>query len=160
MFNKNQRSTFKYWFAHWSAYQMTALNLGIWKFKYLFHDIEKPWLLLWFKLFNTQEVAYVKVQKWHRYHNKHHLTYWTDRYFDKKFLKKLDFDAMIIDWECSRFTKSAAQKNARETLDMILDNLKSGKYNTMIDNYVIEPTDDDIAYIKSYIEARLQNMNL
>ena len=46
MFDKSQRSKFKYWFAHWCAFNMTALNLGVWKFKYLFHDIEKPWLML------------------------------------------------------------------------------------------------------------------
>ena len=45
-FDKEDRSTFPYWFAHWCAFQMTALNLGIWKFKYLFHDWEKPWLRL------------------------------------------------------------------------------------------------------------------
>ena len=48
MFTKKDRSSFKYWFAHWCGFQITALNLGIWKPKYLLHDIEKPWLkLLW-----------------------------------------------------------------------------------------------------------------
>ena len=46
MFSKSERSSFKYWFAHWCAYNMTALNLGMWKPKYLLHDIEKPWLML------------------------------------------------------------------------------------------------------------------
>ena len=49
MFDKSQRSKFDYWFAHWCAFNMTALNLGVWKFKYLFHDIEKPWLMLMWK---------------------------------------------------------------------------------------------------------------
>lgn len=48
MFTKEERSGFKYWFAHWCAFQMTALNLKCWRPKYLLHDIEKPWLkLLW-----------------------------------------------------------------------------------------------------------------
>lgn len=48
MFNKNERATFKYTFAHWCAFQMTALNNNCWKFKYLFHDVEKPFLkLIW-----------------------------------------------------------------------------------------------------------------
>jgi len=101
MFNKDQRSTFAYWFAHWCAFNMTALNLGEWKFKYLFHDIEKPWL----KLF----VTYKKVQEWHRSHNDHHITYLLshpDDYFD--------FEGMIIDWECSHFTKTACPLLARE----------------------------------------------
>ena len=39
MFTKADRSSFKYWFAHWCGFQLTALNLGIWKPKYLLHDI-------------------------------------------------------------------------------------------------------------------------
>ena len=30
--------------AHWFAFQMTAVMLNRWKFKYLFHDWYKPWL--------------------------------------------------------------------------------------------------------------------
>ena len=67
MFTKEERSGFKYWFAHWCAFQMTALNLGCWKFKYLFHDIEKPILRLFFK--------YKTVQRIHRRNNRHHLEY-------------------------------------------------------------------------------------
>lgn len=52
MFTKEERSGFKYWFAHWCAFQMTALNLKCWKFKYLLHDIEKPWLKLIWKNYN------------------------------------------------------------------------------------------------------------
>lgn len=100
MFTKNERSTFKYWFAHWCAFQMTALNLKAWKPKYLFHDIEKPFL----KVF----LPYTKVQKLHRKYHRHHLEYW--RGFDK-----IDIDAMLIDWECSRFTKDACPMDARET---------------------------------------------
>ena len=100
MFSKKERSSFKYWFAHWCAYQMTALNLKCWKFKYLFHDIEKPWLkLIWHD--------YQRVRTWHRHHNRHHLTY--------KDPLKIDWEAAVIDWECSRFTKKEAQLNAYDT---------------------------------------------
>ena len=102
MFTKEERSGFKYWFAHWCAFQMTALNLKCWKFKYLFHDIEKPWL----KLFLT----YDKVQHIHRTLNNHHLQY--------KYPNRIDWEAMVIDWECSRFTKEAAPLTARETMMM------------------------------------------
>lgn len=98
MFDKSQRSKFDYWFAHWCAFNMTALNLGVWKFKYLFHDIEKPWLMWMWK-------DYSRVQKRHRTHNRHHLEYAGD--------KGYDFEAMIIDWECSRFTKLASPLTAR-----------------------------------------------
>lgn len=98
MFTKSERSSFSYWFAHWCAFQMTALNLHHWRPKYLLHDIEKPFL----KLF----LDYEKVQKWHRTHNSHHTEY----------KGQWDTYAMVIDWECSRFTKVEAQLNAYDTL--------------------------------------------
>ena len=66
-FNKNERSSFAYWYYHWKAFNLVALSLHAWKFKYLFHDIEKPWLRLFW--------PYEKVQKYHRYHNNHHIEY-------------------------------------------------------------------------------------
>lgn len=110
MFTREERSTFPYWFAHWCAYQMTALNCKVWKFRYLFHDIEKPFL----KLF----LPYKKVQSIHRKNNKHHpewlenkLKKMTNRYgglgsYDlQKVLDKFDYEGAIIDWECCHFTK-------------------------------------------------------
>lgn len=99
MFSKEERSSFSYWFAHWCAFQMTALNLHTWKFRFIFHDMEKPWLKLFW--------PYDKVKKFHRTHNRHH-----PEYNGKK-----DWLGMVIDWECSRFTKTAAPMNARETLE-------------------------------------------
>lgn len=96
MFDKSERSTFKYWFAHWCAFQLTALNLRVWRFKYLFHDIEKPWLRLLFR------GDYSKVQKWHRRHNNHHLQY----------TGKKDYIAMVLDWECSKLTKTSSPYTA------------------------------------------------
>lgn len=100
MFTKEKRGTFKYWFAHWCAFQMTALNLGAWRPKYLLHDIGKPFLKIFFK--------YTTVQRIHRKYHDHHLEYWRGP-------KHIDIDAMLIDWECSRFTKAANQMNARAT---------------------------------------------
>ena len=97
MFTKEERSKFPYWFAHWCAYNMTALVLKNWKFKYLFHDFEKPWLRLF--------LPYPKVQQWHRNHNKHHIEYWLKH-------NKADWDGMVIDWECSRHTKEAQPLDA------------------------------------------------
>lgn len=99
MFSKEERSSFSYWFAHWCAFQMTALNLHTWRFRFIFHDMEKPWLKLFW--------SYDKVKKFHRTHNRHH-----PEYDGRK-----DWLGMVIDWECSRFTKTAAPMNARETLE-------------------------------------------
>ena len=104
MFTKEQKGTFKYTFAHWSAYQMTALNLGCWKFRFLFHDIDKPIMkMLGFK--------YETIRKWHRKHSKHHLSY--------KNIDKIDWFGVVIDWECSGYTKLDAPLNARQTFEMM-----------------------------------------
>lgn len=108
MFSKEERSTFPYWFAHWCAFNMTALNLRAWKFKYLFHDIEKPWLRLFWN--------YDKVQRWHRYHSSHHLEY--------MHRGTIDIEAMLIDWECSRFTKSSSPLTARQEWEKFKEELK------------------------------------
>lgn len=100
-FEDSQKSTFSYWFAHWCAFQLTALTLHVWKPKYLLHDIEKPWLKL--------ILPYYKVKKWHRSHNKHHLQYGSIHGFDK-----VDWEALVIDWECSHFTKNSQPLNARQ----------------------------------------------
>ena len=48
-FDKKDRSSFSYWFNHWKAFQLVALSCNAWKFKYLFHDIEKPFIRLFCK---------------------------------------------------------------------------------------------------------------
>ena len=129
MFTKKERGGFKYTFAHWCAYQMTALNLGIWKFKYLFHDFEKPWLKLILR-------DYKKVQKWHRTHNAHHMEY------EKKWVA----EAMIIDWECSRFTKKASPLSAKEIYDDFVNvKYKNTKYEQRLINE-IKPILDKIKF--------------
>lgn len=105
-FDRADRSSFSYWFAHWCAFNMTALNYKRWKFKYLFHDIEKPWL----KLF----LDYKKVQRIHNKHNKHHLLY----YFIHE---DADWEAMIVDWECGRLTKQQCPRNAVDEYYRIFD---------------------------------------
>lgn len=99
-FSKEERSTFSYWYYHWKAYNLVAMHLNCWKMKYIFHDFEKPWL----KLF----ASYETVQRIHRQNNKHHL-----QYPDKN---KIDWQALAIDWECSRFTKNAAPLTARQEM--------------------------------------------
>ena len=121
-FDKDQRSSFKYWFNHYKAYNLTAIALGVWKPKYLLHDIEKPWLMLLWK-------DYKRVQKWHRKHNNHHFGY--------EGKKPLDPEAMIIDWECSRFTKNAAPLTARQQAEA---DMHSGREN-FIKNEIIPMLD-------------------
>ena len=132
-FRKSDRSSFKYWFAHWSAFQMTALNHKVWRWKYLLHDIEKPWLKLFCK--------YSTVKEFHRAHADHHLDYgklhgWY----------KMDWTAAVIDWECSRFTKMDAQLNARDTLEL---QMKKDKWS-----------DSDKVLIKHNIEMVLNRLGL
>ena len=107
-FDKSERSSFTYWFWHWLAFNSVAWKLGVWKPKWLLHDIEKPWLkLIW--------GDYKRVQKWHKHHNRHHIFY--GRLHG---LNKIDWLAAVIDWECSRYSKNAAQKTAREEIISLL----------------------------------------
>ena len=101
LYSKSERSSFGYWFAHWCAFQIIALLSGLWRPKYLLHDIEKHWLRLFWK--------YKKVQKWHRAHNNHHLEYLVSHK-----ISKFDFAGMVIDWECGKLTKEASPLNAKQ----------------------------------------------
>ena len=127
MFDKSDRSSFKYWFAHWCGFQLTALNLGIWKPKYLLHDIEKPWLKLFW------QGDYKKVQKWHRTHNNHHLEYGLKHGWDV-----IDWKALMIDWQCCGLSKQEAQLDARETLEYEVNRDKWHKYENVIRDH-LEP---------------------
>lgn len=105
LFKDTEKSTFAYWFAHWKAFQLTAVLLGVWKFRFLFHDIEKPFLMFIWK-------DYPRVKQYHRTHARHHWAYAGN--------KDYDYLAMVIDWECSRFSKAHAQMTAYETYDYYL----------------------------------------
>lgn len=102
-FTKKERSSFRYWIAHNFAFNLTALTLGVWKFHYLFHDWEKPWLRLF--------MSYKKVQKFHRNHSRHHI-----EYFRKHGANKTDWVGMAIDWECSGLTKLSSPMNAADAV--------------------------------------------
>ena len=118
-FTKEQRSTFSYWYYHWKTFNHTAWKLGAWKIKHLFHDIEKPWLKLALH-------DYSKVQRIHRMHNKHHLEY--------RIPEKRDWVSMVIDWECSRFTKELCPRTAIEEIEYKYANgkLTAEEYNILI----------------------------
>lgn len=121
-FSKKDRSTWPYFWAHWCAFQMVALNLGVWKFKYLFHDWYKPWLRM-------LGVPYKKIQRFHRLHSNHHLEWWADYDSSNKCWLDFDWDALIIDWECSQYTKESCTRNARQEMEYVLsgvmdDNLR------------------------------------
>lgn len=107
-FTKEQRSTFYYWFSHWLSYNLVAMKLGVWKPKWLLHDIEKPWLKLFWG-------DYKRVQKWHKHHNRHHIFYGR-----RAGLNKIDWLAAVLDWESSRYTKLAALKTARGEVESLL----------------------------------------
>ena len=119
LFAETQKSTFAYWFAHWKAFNLVAMLLGVWKFKYLFHDIEKPFLMLLWK-------DYPRVKKFHRTHARHHWQYTGN--------KGYDYLAMVIDWECSRFSKASAQMNAYET--SLWDRVHHPEYATEIERNI------------------------
>ena len=144
MFTKDQRSTPKYWFAHWCAFQMTALNLGLWKPKYLLHDIEKPFLLWLWK-------DYKRVQSWHRKHNAHHAEYMLAH--DES---KWDIEAMVIDNECSHFTKESAKLKA---FDFFSEELYAAKENIRnLESEASHENFEGIRLLRRYIDICEQAM--
>lgn len=104
LYKESEKSTFSYWFAHWMAFQKTAIKLKVWRPAYLLHDIEKPFIMCLWK-------DYPKVREFHRTHNKHHYEY--DNGEIAPWLS-CDYTAMAIDWECSHLTKEDAQALAYE----------------------------------------------
>ena len=107
-FTVKEKSTFKYWYYHWLAFNYTAWKLGVWKPKWLLHDIEKPWLkLIW--------GDYMRVRQWHKHHNSHHIFYGR-----RNGMNKIDWLGAVIDWECSHLTKCAAVRNGREEVDYLI----------------------------------------
>ena len=134
MFSKEERSKFPYWFAHWCAFNMTALNLKHWRFRYLFHDFEKPWLRLF--------LPYEKVQKFHRYHSAHHSEFFVRNGW-------LHWDDMIIDWECSHFTKTQSPWLANEVIDKEIEKLKA-----------LNPTEEQFEYFVEKSHEALRALGL
>lgn len=97
---------FKYWFRHWKAYQMIALKHKCWRFRFILHDIKKPFQSL---IYNKSD-----VREMHRKSSKHHIEYNNYDY------KNYDYLGMLVDWECARFTKPDKPLNAIETYRMYL----------------------------------------
>ena len=140
MFTKSERSSFPYWFAHWCAYQMTALNCKSWKLKYIFHDFEKPWM----KLF----LPYEKVQKYHRTKNRHHPEWLENKLKDCKWppgeirdkeveylLNMFDYEGAILDWECCHYTKIEEPLDAHEEYKRLLSYDNFSKKYPLITKY-------------------------
>ena len=130
-FTKAERSGWEYFWAHWCAFQMVAITLRIWKFKYLFHDWYKPWL----KMFG---VPYERIQYLHRHHSNHHIEYLLDKNDPKKF----DWDALIIDWECSQYTKENCPWNARDEMDYVLRTIQNDECKYYLNMYMRKRLDD------------------
>ena len=91
---------------------------------------------------------YKKVQKWHRFHNNHHI----ENYFyqmGKTGFKKCNFDweATVIDWECSHYTKTACPLLAKATLDVEYEKLVSNENKYVNEIRKMYEIDDSRYYI-------------
>lgn len=136
-FDKSQRSGWRYYWAHWAAFQMVAVMLGVWRPRHLFHDWYKPWL----KMFG---IPYSEIQYIHRHSSRHHL-----EYLELNNETRFDWDSMIVDWECSQYTKEACKRNARQKLEHILNDYPNDEHNTYI-KYLL----------RRYVEPRLEKLGL
>lgn len=92
-YDKEDRGKLVYTLSHWLAFNYVAIRQGCWRPRFLLHDAEKPFLMLWYR------GDYSKVQRHHRTHSRHHLEYSGKH--------SMDWLGMIIDWECAHLTKKA-----------------------------------------------------
>ena len=87
---------------------------------------------------------YKKVQKWHRFHNNHHIENYFCQMGKSKYRKcNFDWEATAIDWECSHYTKTSCPLLAKMTLDVEYEKLVSNenKYvNEIRKKYEIDDT--------------------
>lgn len=72
--------------------------------------------------------SYIRVQYYHRTHSNHHLEY--------EYKDKIDWEALVIDWECSRFTKYASPRNAYQELCYIETDIEPNYYAFIKDNMI------------------------
>lgn len=128
-FTKAERSGWRYFFAHWCAFQMVAIMLNKWKFRYLFHDFCKPWL-------KTFGVKYSTIQSWHRRNADHHLEYCN--------FENLDWYELIIDWECSKYTKEACPRGARDEMERVISENVNDTYLIWALNHYMRPKLDEL----------------
>ena len=133
LYPESEKSTFAYWFAHWRAFNLTAMLLGVWHPRFLLHDIEKPFLMLIWR-------DYPRVKEFHRTHARHHWKYNGKRGYD--------YLAMVIDWECSRFSKADAQMTAYET------------YNYELHKFIKAKDMNKMKKLQLYVFPILEKLNL
>ncbi|MCQ2738224.1 MAG: hypothetical protein MJ224_06410 [archaeon] len=86
---------------------MTAMNFGVWKLHHLFHDWYKPWMALF--------VDYNKMHNYHITHSNHHIEHY-------RLTDKCNWLDLVIDWECSQYTKVHGKRTAREFLEFMTSN--------------------------------------
>lgn len=131
MFPPEKKSTFSYWWAHYRAFNLMAMKLGVWKFRHLFHDIEKPFL----KLF----LPYKKVRHFHRRYHRHHRGYRNPN--------RIHWLDVIIDNECGMYTKEDSPLNARAYCEYLLEH--DVKDRELIEKHAM-PMLDKLGLMESY----------
>lgn len=153
LFPESAKSTFPYWWAHVCACNMVAANLRVWEPRYLFHDWEKPWMLLGVKIlqklgFLRKGDPYEWVQTWHRKHRKHHVAYYIAPGFSHDG-RMPNIREMVIDWEASRFSKQSSPLTAYEYFVANLNKIPVGLHCPIeceLKKLNLWPTDETGAY--------------
>ena len=113
---KHRIKCFAYWFFHW--FYVNKIALSHFRKVYPFHDIEKPFKLLF-------GVPYEKVSKDHVKNNRHHP--------QGKDPSMVDWTEVVCDWEASGYTKPNSLLDAYETMMM---------FYPKFDKYIIPVLED------------------
>jgi hypothetical protein len=103
----------KYTIAHKKQFLVTEKELlGYNTIHGYLHDVDK--ILMYLFTGKKHEKA---ISKFHRKHSSHHAE-------NTKIKKRMDYIQMIIDWECSRYTKPDKQLTPRQVLSECFPELK------------------------------------
>ena len=135
-----KKRTIKSWFIHWKKFNSFAFNEGVWKFRYIFHDVDKPCLRL-------IGMSSEKIEDYHKTRSNHHLEY--------KNPNKIDYNAVIINWETSKSAIEILNSEIIERGDSINVDKLINTLITLIPNFTVAHKGNKKVEVIKYRNGRL-----
>lgn len=106
MFTLKERTSLKYIFAKWCAFNMVALKLKCWEFKYIFYNCDEFFMKL---LHNN------KYHEYHKKHSKHHI-----EYLNNHSPGKLNYKMLFLTWMANNAINTNNSNNIISSMETIM----------------------------------------
>lgn len=106
MFTLKERTSLKYIFAKWCAFNMVALKLKCWEFKYIFYNCDEFFMKL---LHNNN------YHEYHKQNSKHHIEYLNSHSPDK-----LNWKMLFLTWMANNTINTNNSNNIISSMETIL----------------------------------------